>query len=247
MKSQLLYSVITCSLISAGVPHLAAARLEATSSAMLTLTEPQGWNAGLRLRRDRREFQIGSSKTDKLDIDQVTFRLGFAPLSFINLWAEAGVVRAEDIQEKASTGLQWGVGAYARFFEMPIETSPVVGHKRSIAGGLEVTYTESESDFDQADFNWSELRISPLVSYIQNRKGEVRWFNYEPEGIAVHAGPVFIRNSGNLEGLSVREKRDFGARVIFDVLWASGWVTSFDGTFIGDEERQLSLGFSKNF
>ena len=246
MKKQLLYSMIAFSLISTGLPHLASARLEPTSSAMLTLTEPQGWNAGLRLRRDRREFQIGP-ETDKLDIDQATFRLGFAPLSFINVWAEAGVVRAEDIQEKASTGLQWGVGAYARIFELPIDSSPVVGHKRTIAGGVEVTYTESESNFDNADFDWSELRLSPLASYIQNRKGDLRWFNYGPEGIAVHGGPIFIRNSGTLDGSTVREKSDIGARVVFDILWASGWVTSFDGSFIGDSERQLSLGFSKNF
>lgn len=246
MKKHLLYFVVVCSFISMGFPHLSSAKLEATSSAMLTLTEPQGWNAGLRLRRDRREFKIGYVN-DKLDIDQATFRLGFAPLSFINIWAEAGVVRAEDIQERASTGLQWGVGAYARIFELPIDSSPVIGHKRSIAGGVEVTYTESESDFDEADFSWSELRVSPLVSYIQNRKGDVRWFNYEPEGIAVHAGPVFLRNGGKFDGLTIREERDIGARVVFDILWASGWVASFDGTFIGDEERQLSLGFSKNF
>ncbi len=238
---------LTFSLIFSTVaPCGAEARLEPTAGAIFSISDTQGWNAGLRLRRDRREFEIGPG-SDKLDIDQAVFRLGVAPVSFINVWVEAGVVRAENIEEKASAGLQWGVGAYARIFELPLETSPVVGNKKSIAGGVEVAYSSSESNFDENDFNWSELRITPMVSYVQNRQGDHRWFNYEPEGIAVHAGPVFIRNRGDLDDLSVREKRDFGARIIFDILWASGFVTSFDATFIGDEERQLSLGVSKNF
>lgn len=234
-------------LLLAVLPTQAApeSRLDATSGALIT-AQPGGWSSGVVLQRDRREFKVADDLL-ALDVNHALFRLGTAPLPFLSLRGEIGISEAESDSEKGEAGLQWGVGAYARLLDLPIESSPVVGLKKSISIGVDLEYTSCESNFDEVDFNWTEWRVNPLFSYTSNRRGEARWFFYDPQAVAVRAGPVFISSDGDYGEQSLEENRNFGGRVVFDLLWEHGWVTRLDGTFLSADEREIALVIEKNF
>jgi len=238
---------LSISIISTlAVPAFAAdARLEATSGALATVTQGD-WSAGIRLQRDRREFQVGSDLLG-LDVDHLLFRFGVAPLSFLSLHGEVGVCTADSTSEKGEGGLEWGLGGYLRVADFAIETSPVVGVKEAISFGIDIAYSQCESNFPDTDLDWSEWRVNPLISYTRNREGENRWFFYAPEALAVRAGPAFVSSEGDYGEQSLQENRDFGARLICDMLWPNDWVLRLDGLFLGSEERQLGLAIERNF
>jgi len=231
----------------AGIVRAAEGRLEATSSALATISQGD-WNAGLRYQRDRREFKLSGDEVLPLDIDHLLLRVGTAPLPFLSVWGEIGVSTAEAEREDGDSGMEWGVGGYARLLDLPIETSPVVGQVQAISLGVELSYSKAVSDFEENDLNWTELRVSPLASYTYDQRGEARWFFYGPEAVALRAGPVFVSNDGDYgDEDPVGENSAFGGRIAFDLLWQGGWVTRFDGVFLGSDERQLSFGIGKNF
>lgn len=224
----------------------AEANIESTSRDILVFEEPSGWNTGIFLKRSTREYKTDADVLD-LDIDHLLFRLGASPLPFLNLWAEAGMDRAKRLGEDGESGFQWGAGGYARIADFPWDVSPVVGAKNNITIGVDFSYSNGESNFDAADFSWREWQVSPLVSYISNRKGDYRWFSFEPDAIAIRGGPVFVSTDGDYGDSSIEENRNFGGQMKFDLLWSSGWTTLLDLKFFGSEEREIGIGITRNF
>lgn len=246
MKMLFLIAVIVSAVLVPLAPALAEeSRLEPTSSALTTVTGGD-WSAAVRLGRDRREFDLGDELLG-LDVDHLLFRFGLAPLSYLSLRAEVGVSTADAISEKGEGGLEWGVGGYLRIADFAIESSPVVGLQKAVSFGVDVAYSRCESNFADTDLDWNEWRVNPLVSYTHNRAGENRWFLYKPEALALRAGPAFVSSEGDYGEQSLQENHNFGARIIFDLLWSEGWVLSLDGLFLGSEERQLGLAVERNF
>ena len=242
-------------------PGANEARLEPTSGALFTVGEQSGWQAGLRLGRGRREFALEPEAADadgsvedvlEVDVEVLLFRAGLTPLPFLNLWAEAGTTRVEQRtddrgDDRGGTGLAWGGGATLRLLDLPLETSPVIGLQKAFSLGVDVSYRSRESNFDDRDFQWNDIRVYGRASYLHNRTGDVRWFTYEPDGVAVHGGPVYVSSEGDYGETSIEERRDFGLRLQFDLLWSSGWTAGLDGTFLGGDERAYSLRLMRNF
>jgi hypothetical protein len=238
-------------------PGAEGARLEPTTGALFTAGQQSGWQAGLRLGRGRREFALEPDAADangsvedvlELNVEVLLFRAGLTPLPFLNLWAEAGTTRVELMtDDQGDTGLAWGGGATLRILDLPVETSPVIGQKKAFSLGVDVSYHARESNFDDRDFHWNDLRVYTRASYRHNRTGDARWFTYEPDGVAVHGGPVYVHSAGDYGETSIEERRDFGLRLQFDLLWASGWTAGLDGVFLGSDERAYSLRMMRNF
>jgi len=222
------------------------AKLEGTSRALVSIRPTAGWSAGARFQMDRRKFKIGEETMD-LDINHMVGHIGYRVLPFVHLLAEAGASHADWVQREGERGFEWAVGADVSVLEHLIRESPVVGRKQSIAIGATVRYRHAESNFGDADFDWSELRVAPSISYTVNRRGEVLHYTFEPISAKVRAGVAFCSVDGEYGDQDVEQDRDFGLVVGADLLANEGWTLQIEGTFFGSSDNEVGVGVGYYF
>ncbi len=223
-----------------------AQKLEATDQALLRLDRPAGAQVGARLEVGMREFKFADDLL-KVDLTHVLARAGGNPLPFLNCWGEAGWVRAEmDPDETGEGGLEWALGADAKLVEWVLDASPVIDRKETFALELGASYRSLESNFEDNDLSWGEVRVGPSINYVRRHTGEVRRY-YEPLAVAARLGLAYVNADGEYGAEDLSENRDFALTLGFDLLGGSGWVTRFGVAFLGADEREFTLGAFYNF
>lgn len=221
--------------------------LEPTVSPLIRIEKPSGWSVELRLQRDSREFAMGENDLLDLQIDHLVFRLGARILPFLQGWAEAGTVRAEQTAHKGESGFEWAIGGHIKVLEYVLSNSPVLGTTQGLSLEVNGSYRSASSEFPGAQLTWSDVRIIPAVAYVHNRLGEYRWHHAEPSGLVMRGGLVFNNIRGDFGDVDLEENRDFGAMASVDLRWESGWLTRLQGVFFGQEERELSISVGRHF
>ena len=221
--------------------------LEPTVSPLIRIGQPSGWSTELRLQRDSREFALGDEDLLDVQIDHLVFRLGARILPFLQGWAEAGTVRAEQTGRKGEAGFEWAIGGHVKVLEYVLAESPVLGTTQGLSLELNGSHRVASSEFPGARLTWSDTRIIPAVAYTHNRLGEYRWHHAEPSGLVMRGGLVFNRTRGDYGDADLEENRDFGAMASVDLRWESGWLTRLRGVFFGREERELSISVGRHF
>lgn len=237
-----------CVFIGASCLSVSANEMGATSQPLVSIEGQRGWNTGVRLQWERRQWLI-DELTQNVEARRLTGRLGVRVLPFLHVWGEAGVVEVErwDTNEK-KTGFAWGVGGGASVFEYVINRSPVVGVKESVGIDVEALYRVSDVNFgEERELKWKDARIQPMFVYRLNLRGEHTWRQYEPNGYVLRGGPVYARVTGEDAEESLRERNEFGALLGIDVRWLSGWMTRFEVTWFDGSDREWSLAVHRFF
>lgn len=238
-------------MVSLGLGFVAPARsgepaLSVPAEPLVSLQSPAGWSLGARWQGDSREFDVGDEALD-MDMNHALAQVGYSVLPSLHLRGELGWARAEQDFEDGEGGLEWAVGAVANLVEFVLESSPVVGKQQTIGLGFELFYREVESNFDEADFEYGEVTAAPVFTYARNRRGDVVWRPYQPEGVLVQAGVQFSSIDGDYGDEGVAENRDFGFLAGAGMQWENGWVTQFRAVLYGAHDRSLGLGVAYNF
>ena len=236
---------IAISLVLLGL-QAPAQKLEGADTALVRLDRPGGATIGLRLETGMREFTY---REDVLEVDllHVLARAGGNLAPFLNLWGEAGWMRAEtEPDETGEGGLEWGVGADVKILEYVIKSSPVVDRKEAFSVGLTLAYRGLGSNFDDRDFEWNEFRVNPAIAYTRDLAGEIRR-PYQPSAVAARVGVLYLNAEGDYGADKVEENRDFAFTCGFDLLGESGWVTRIGVVLFGTQEREFSLAAMYHF
>lgn len=240
-------SAWTLALLAALAGSAQAQRMEPATEPVVAIESPGGLSAGLRAQWDRREFKVGEARPLSLDLTHIVARLGADLAPFAHAWVEAGMMQAEGIADEGEAGLEWAVGGDLNALEYVIRKSPVVGKREWLGLNLAASYRQQESNFDERDLRWNEIRLLPYLKYGQNLAGEDGWRPYHPDGMLLRLGLAMVRADGEYGSKDLEENRNFGALFGVDLRWHSGWVTRLDVLLFGSEEREVSLGISRFF
>lgn len=216
--------------------------------AMISLYRPAGWSVGTGLEIARRELERTSdAESIKLDLQSVTAGIGATVLPFLQVRAEAGAVQAEALEEDGDGGPVWGLSATAYPLEFVIDRSPELGRTRVLGIDVTVAYRSHESNFEDEDFEWSELQITPMLRYSSNLQGNALRQSYEPDGISAGIGLAFSSIDADLGPDELEEKESFGLALSADFHWRSGWATRLEGILYGGSDRHVGLSLLRRF
>lgn len=245
MKRLLLFAL---ALAAATGPGFAQAdpEVSTTPSAMFELMKPEGWFFGLHGALGRREVAPRDGG-DVLDFDttRVVALVGMRPLPFWAVALDAGVAEADHGDADGEFGFSWGARTRLNVAEYVIEHSPIVGKKRAVGVGLDASFSHSTSNHDR-DFDWTEIHVAPVVSYLVSYLGAGHWYPYEPTGAILSLGVAYSRIDGRREGeANLRENRDFGFLARVEMGFVEEWAFQVEARYFGssDYAGELSIGF----
>jgi len=218
----------------------------AAGSPLIKANPARGWSAGSAITLARREFKVDGALM-ATDLRSIAARVGIDLIPSVHPWVEAGVVKADRDDFEGENGPTWAVGVDVNLVEFIVAGHPSMPRKKILRLGGEVSYRESESNFADADFSWSELLLCPRVSYVIDHRGGESWKGYSPTGSAFYGGLVISRTGGDLASASVEANRNFGFELGGRFRLSDGVVTELSGIFYGDKDRALHLGFAYHF
>lgn len=243
-------SIVTVALgvvvVLAAPRSFAQGRISSADTAALTIGSPHGWTVGVRGQLGRRKFET-ADEIIPLDLSHYVARIGFNVLPFATLMAEAGVSRADWDKLEGERGFEWAALAEVNVLEHIIRESPVVGKKESVGLATRVIYRHSESNFENADLDWSDTKVQPYIYYAVNRRGEPIWHPYEPDGARVLGGLAFSRIEGDFGDEALKEERNFGLLAGAELRSAKGWTMQIDVVLYGSSDNEVSLGAAYHF
>lgn len=218
----------------------------AAGSPLIKASPARGWSAGAALSFARRELRVDGTLM-ATDLRNITARVGIDLIPSVHPWVEAGAVKADRDDFEGENGPTWAVGVDANLIEFIVAGHPSMPRKKILRLGGEASYRESESNFADADFSWSELLLRPRVSYVIDHRGGEAWKGYSPTGSAYYGGLVISRIDGDFASASVEANRNFGFELGGSFRLSSGVVTELSGIFYGDKDRAVRLGFAYHF
>lgn len=223
-----------------------ANELQGTTSALWTVEQESGWQAGIRLQIGRREWSIDEESVG-MDIRKVAVRGGVRLAGIAQIWGEVGGSEMEALDEQGDGGLLWGVGGALSVFEYVIRQSPVSGRQETLNVDVEGSYHEAKSSFNEGDFKWKDTRVATLFAYRIDRRSDLIWRPYEPTGYALRAGPMYRWSRGKFVNENLKEEKDFGVLLGVDVLISSGWIGRVELEQMGSSDREWSFGVLRFF
>ncbi|MBN1558012.1 MAG: hypothetical protein JW951_07690 [Lentisphaerae bacterium] len=210
---------------------------------LLAFKAPSGWSVGARWDTGARDFDAESRDLD-VDLSHWIAWAGYTPLPWLGLYVEAGSSRAELIEEKGERGLAAGLGARFTLAEYVIRRSPVSGRRQFVSFGGDGFYRYRESNFDNADFDWTEFGVVPEFVYTVYDPAAHK---HRPKGMRLRGGLIFADADGRYGGEDVEAERNFGFRAGFDMLGESGWLGAVTAELYGSGDNVVSLGVGYYF
>ncbi len=222
-----------------------AGNILATPGSLIRLERADGWSVGFECRTGSRHME-NIDEVLLFDIERVLARIGYSPLSFLHLSAEAGSVRATHDANTFEWGLDYAATAKVSLFEQTIRSSPAVPRKRAIVAGVEMTYRHSESSFEDVDFEWDEYVIIPTITYVADKSAELIRHPQTATGIEAAIGIAFSQ----IDALGTRfygETRNHGLMVEFGAMLFNEWVVHARGVWYGGDDDELTIGTSYYF
>jgi hypothetical protein len=215
------------------------------AAALVTLEQAPGWSVGVRYQFGNREFRNGAQVLD-LDMQHALAGIGYSPVYFLHLRAEAGWNRADRMDADGQGGLEWAAGGTVSVLEYVWRRSPVVGKTQSFALDVDAAYRAGQSNFAD-DFDWKEYTVAPSVRYTLEHRGEYLFSPFAPTGVGLRAGVVYSHLRADYGPADLDGNRDFGFQAGVDLRFEDGWVTQLRGTWFAEGDRSYGLGLAYNF
>ncbi len=183
----------------------------------------------------------------EFDSTRLTGRLGYSPASWINLYTSLGYTRAEYGLTKGQGGIAADVGALLNLFEFAIESSTLDLTRQSVGITVDTTFSYSESNFNEANFDWTEITVIPAIHYSVNRFGRATARPYDAQAAALRGGLIFDRIDATFGDTDLRENRNFGFHLAGDVMLANLWVATLSMNYYDNDDRTGRLLFGRYF
>ncbi|MFT7513760.1 MAG: hypothetical protein ACI9QL_002974 [Candidatus Omnitrophota bacterium] len=220
--------------------------LNAAGTPLIQAIPMRGWSTGAAVSFGRREFKADGALLET-DIRRIMARVGFDLLPSVHPWIEAGTVKADQDDFDGENGPSWAVGVEVNLAEFVVDGHPSLPRKKVVRLGGEAAYRQSESNFADADFNWSEILLRPRLSYVVDHRGADEWVGYHPTGSSYYGGLVISGVDGELGPASLDANRNFGFELGGSFRLGNGVVTELSGILYGDKDREIRLGFAYHF
>jgi hypothetical protein len=183
----------------------------------------------------------------EFDSMRITGRLGYSPASWVNLYVSAGYTRAEYELTEGQGGLTADAGILLNLFEFPIENVGMISTRQSIGITVDTTFTYSESNFSEADFNWTEISVIPTIQYRVDRSGRPTARAYDAQAAALRGGLIFDSIDADFGDRSLCENRNFGFLLAGDVMLSNLWVGTLSMNYYDNDDRTVRILFGRYF
>lgn len=167
--------------------------MQATSSALVRLDRPVGWNVGVLFETGRRMADTSGTSLE-MDTQGAMMRVGYRIQPPIHVWGELGASQADRKGRAGTTGtagkegtegtegqevsewyeddasgktaFAWGMGVGVALVEFPIRTSPVLGDRESLTIELNASYRVRRSDIPVVRRRvWDPMQQVHLTSF----------------------------------------------------------------------------------
>jgi hypothetical protein len=235
-----------CAMLPIGpIPTASAGQMAGPPASLVSLGKAEGWFASVAYANSDRQVRFDDTLSD-VEFNRVTAATGVSVLPFLALRAEAGWVKADMGIDEGEGGMEWGVGARAAIWEYIIEGTPALPRRRALRFEADIAYHEGSSNFE-ADFDWTELTIAPLLRYTHDRTTEAAWHHRHGTGLSAYAGFQYSDWSLDFGTRTGEGNRDFGLRLGADLRAASGWLTQLDAVLYDGSDRRLTIGMGYTF
>ncbi len=243
-----LYSLASVALISGA--FFCAARggdINSAPDSFLTSRGDTGWSVGISTGFDKREILVGG-ELDSLDANHFVAQLDYAVLPFAALVFQGGYSRADGLLDgDGERGVEWGVGVDFNVLEYVFDDSPVFGDLSRIGFQVKARFRSMQSNFEDSDFDWTETSIVPLVYYAVSYDRQIELHKYNPDRAAIKGGLVFNSIDGELGDSDLEENRDFGMMLGMDLMFAENWLTTVEGAFFENDDREVTIAMLYRF
>lgn len=211
----------------------------------LSLGNTPGWRVSLDTRLDAREFKTDQG-LESMDMKNFWATLTVDATPWLSLSAKGGAGKADRKVRDGEWGPLWGVAASAYVLERVMHASPVAGKTERIGLEINLDYTTRESNFSDADFSWTEVRVLPAVVYRKTKPHAREIGPRSPHEMQMRGGLLFLNSEGDFGDASIEGNRNFGVHL--GAGWAqTGWTTRLYTNILGDKEYEWGLGATYTF
>jgi hypothetical protein len=221
--------------------------LDGAGQALFAPTEVEGWSIGLRFAALSRELKVEGRDLLELDAHRVVAEVGRDLTPAVQLALQAGWTQAEAEDQDGENGPAWAVLGRANLAETVLRASPEIGRQEWAGLEVEAGYRYGASNFDEADFDWSEVYVAPAAYYRVNHRGDARRKSYHGTGYGIRLGLVFNAIDGDYGSASVDENRNFGFLAAADVRWWRGWSGQLMTHLYGSGDQTIEAGIHYHF
>jgi len=226
-------------------PGLQAAPMGDPSSLgkpMFNLPEPYGWTVGGSFVSQRRAVELDDDPSTDLKADHYLARLGYEPISWLALFAQAGVAEANLAQLTGERKLSWAVGGRVTFFDYDM-VSPYL-HDGRFRVSAAVQYSDALSEDEDREVRWKEFLVAaPGFSY-EMFAGEDPDREEPPYSLVLYAAPLFSSMDGHYDSFvrryDLKEKDSFGALMGVDLYLTPRLSIGWEGQYLGDFTHAFS-------
>lgn len=227
-------------------PALAQGLLDGTADALITPTDPSGFQVGARLAIFSREFKAADEILE-VDAYRTVAELGYSIIPGLQIAGQVGWTSADTQEDEGETGPVWSLLGRANLFEIIMDSSAETGRRQWLGLELEGGYRHSTSNQASSDFDWGEVFVAPMLYYRVNRRGDALRATDRKTGLGVRGGILFNGIDGDLGGVSVEENRNFGFLLGADVRWRGGWHGQVRGEIYGSGDNTMEAGLAYYF
>lgn len=240
---------LACTLALTGwgiVPARAQSGLDGAGQALFSPSDPEGWSIGGSFGVLSRELKLGGEVLE-LDAHRVVVEVGRDLVPSVQLALQAGWTQAESEDRDGENGPTWAVLGRVNLAETVLRASPQVGRQEWAGLEVEGGYRHSTSNFDETEFDWSEVFVAPAAYYRVNHRGDARRPTFQGTGYGIRLGLVFNSIDGDYGDASVDENRNFGFLAGADVRWWKGWAGQLLAHVYGSGDNTVEAGVYYHF
>jgi hypothetical protein len=229
------------------LPARPEGNMESPSRSLISVERSPGASFGVLYQGDRRQFKLEGQPL-QVDANHVRAQVGCNILPFLHCAAEAGAVKAKTDEEGGEWGLDWGGSLKLHLLERTLHTSPAAGRRSTLRVAVKGSYIQSESNFPDRDFRWSELKVTPFVTFSVDSRTAALWEpDYRPTGASIRGGLVFLAADGDYGEQTVEENRNFGIMLGASVRIEDDWVVDLELNAYDAADRTFTLGLGYHF
>ncbi|MCC5845080.1 MAG: hypothetical protein JJU05_12590 [Verrucomicrobia bacterium] len=252
----------------------AAVELQDAETALFRLDPETHWTVFGRLEQGKRQVSQRSG-TLTLDTRRITAGITARLLPGAYGWSEVGISQAEvrgrigptlehmdeegvthqvsawsEPDRKGDPNLAWGIGGGLLLLDAILKESPVLGPREWVQLELQASYRVARSDLPAADddtLRWADSRITPMLIYIRDQRGDPTLASFSPTGYTLRAGISLYRSRADLGRTSFETENGVGFELGSDLRLRSGWICRLQASWLDSSNRETSLAILRRF
>lgn len=220
---------------------LEVASSESTPGALATVESLNGWTVELAASEEERELKNDAGDRIKLEAEHVTLLIERSVTEWLSIGAGLGAARPEVGALSREFGVEYELHARAGLLRYELENSVVYGNTRAVAINADLSYSRSDAQLDDSDFEWSEWMLAPYALYRVDYRSPRNWNHFDPRSSTIRLGLVYSTVDGDWAGENISESRDFGYLAGGDVQLGSDMTLGLTGYIMHSDEITMEL------